>query len=385
MDKFRIRIDYILKHNLIIQRIYKFVFSLLFKIIGLLIKTDDKLILFNAHGRKYNDSPKAIFEYMNSNSEYKNYKFVWALDDPEAYNIPNAVKIKMDTMKYFIMALKAKYWVSCVNIERGLNFKKKQTVYMNTWHGVPLKLVGNAVSKRKDFDFSNVDIFCYSGKYEEDIYIRDFNVLENNLFLTGLPRNDQLYNISTSDIGECKKRLNLPEDKKIILYAPTWRDSKNRGKSYTIAPSIDMNELQRELQEEYVFLLRTHSYTNELLGINFNEFIRDFTSYPEINDLLIVSDILISDYSSVIFDYSILERPIICFAYDYEQYSLERGFYIDLEKELPSGVVRNQQALIKKIKNINYNVECEKTANFKNKYIDVSGNATKMCVEKLFK
>src|SRR5699024_10322025 len=321
------RVEYALKHNIFIQRLYKIIFSTIFRLIGIFVKTDDNLILFNGHGKKYNDSPRAIYEYISKNKNYNKYKLVWALDKPNEYSIHNSSKVKMDSFKYFIIALKAKYWVSCVNIERGLNFKKKQTIYLNTWHGTPLKYIGNAVAERKDFDFSAINYFCYSGNYEKEIYKRDFNIPENNLLLSGLPRNDELYNVSPEIIKKYKKELNIPRDKKVILYAPTWRDSKNKGNNYSLSPPIDVSFIQRELEEDYIFMLRTHSYTNNLMGVKFNDFFRDFSEYPEINKLLIAADILISDYSATIFDYSILEKPIICFAYDYKQYSEERGLY----------------------------------------------------------
>lgn len=382
--KIKNRIDYILKHNLLIQQIYKHVMSSFFRVLGYFIKIDKNLILLNSHGRRYNDSPKKIFKSLVSKDQYKEFKFVWALDEPEAYDIPQCNKVKMDTMKYFVTALKAKYWISCVNIERGLNFKKKQTIYLNTWHGTPLKLIGNAIAGRKDYDFSNVDIFCYAGYYEKEIYKRDFNVSEKNLFLSGLPRNDYLYNVSNNQIEEYKKILNIPNDKKIILYAPTWRDSSDNGKSYSIKPPIDISYWKEKLQDDYIILLRTHAYTNNILGIEFNEFVRDFSSYPEINHLLIISDILISDYSATIFDYSILERPIICFGYDYDNYLSERGFYIDLKKELPGGLIRTEDKVIEKIKNIDYKKECENTKKFKYKYIQAGGNATEKCIKALF-
>jgi CDP-glycerol glycerophosphotransferase len=381
----RSKIDYILKHSLFIQKMYKHVMSIFFQFIGLFHSTNEKLILFNAHGRKYNDSPRAIFEYMIKNDRFKDYTFVWALDNPEKYDIPHCNKVQMDTMKYFITAIKAKYWVSCVNIERGLNFKKKQTVYLNTWHGTPLKLVGNAINGRNDYDFSSIDIFCYAGEYEKGIYTKDFNVSKDSLLSSGLPRNDELYNISHKEVTNYKRLLNLPEDKKVILYAPTWRDSKDNGKSYLLKPPINLDYWEQKLQDDYVLLLRTHAYTNKVMGIEFNEFVRDFSDYPEINHLLITADILISDYSATIFDYSILEKPIICFGYDYEEYSADRGLYLDLEQELPSGVIKSQEDVVNKIKNMDYKKECQKTAEFKNKYLETGGNATELCVKSLMK
>ena len=243
------RIDYIIKHNRIVQYIYKIVASLLLRLIGIFIRIDDRLVLFNAHGRKYNDSPKAIFLYMVNNPKYKDYKLVWALDEPDAYDIPGCDKVKMDTLQYFIIALRAKYWITCVNIERGLNFKRKDTVYLNTWHGTPLKLVGNAVSGRKDFNFSSIDIFCYAGEFEKEIYIRDFKVNEFSLLLSGLPRNDELYQVSRAKKDHYRKLLNIPAEKKVILYAPTWRDSIDKGKSYSISPPINITDWQNELED----------------------------------------------------------------------------------------------------------------------------------------
>lgn len=382
MGKLKKKIDYILKHNLLIQKIYKVVLSNLFVLIGYFVKVDDKLILFNSHGRKYNDSPKSIYLYMKNNKEYKNYKFIWALDEPDKYEELDCDKIKMDTFGYFIAALKSKFWVSCVNIERGLNFKKKETVYLNTWHGVPLKYVGNSINERKDYDFSNIDLFCYSGDYEIDIYKKAFNIKPESLLLSGMPRNDQLYKKNKKD--EYKEKLGLPKNKKIILYAPTWRDSKDSGDNYELDPPINLEIWEKELSSDFIVLLRTHSYTDKLVGVKCNDFIRDFTDYPDINDLMIASDILISDYSATIFDYSILEKPILLFAYDIEEYSRKRGLYLDIEKEFVNSVYKNEIELIKYIKVMDYKEECRKSKEIKTKYMKVGGNATQKCVEALF-
>lgn len=359
--------------------------SLLFQFIGVFIKTDKKLILFNGHSQKYNDSPRAIFEYILRNKKNEEYKYVWALDEPDKYDIPNCTKIKMDTVKYFYVTLKAGYWVSCVNIERGLRFKKRQTRYLNTWHGTPIKKVGNAVDGRKDFDFSNIDLFCYASDYEKQIYLRDFNVKKNSLIATGLPRNDELYDSQRDEVDKIKKMLGIKKGKKVILYAPTWRDSVDGGNSYIIKPPIDIAFWEDQLKDDYVLLLRTHAYTNKLMGIEFNDFVRDYTSYADINHLLKIADFLISDYSAVIFDYAILEKPIICFAYDYDDYVKERGLYIEIDKEIPGGILRTQEAVIEKIKNIDYQEECIKVRQFKEKYLKYGGDATRRSVEILFK
>ena len=387
MHGFRARLDYILKHNYTINKIFNVTVSKVMKFIGLFVRMDDKLIVFSGHTRRYNDSPRAIYEYMLANPEkYGQYKYVWALEDLDFTDIPgNPIRVKADTLKYFIMTLKAKYWISCVNIERSLHYKKKKCIYLNTWHGTPIKCVGNDASGRKDYDFDTLDYFCYSGNYEKEIYIRAFNVRLNVMIPSGLPRNDELYHVTGDEKIELKKKLGLPINKKVIMYAPTWRDSVDNGRSCSLCPPVDEKKWEKELGNEYVIIFRMHAYTNKLMGLEFNDLIRDFSSYPTINDLLKVTDVLISDYSAVMFDFSILERPIICFAYDYEEYKKLRGLYIDMERDMPNGIYRTEDEVILFIKTMDYNLECQKTKIMvKDRYLEYGGNATKMCVDKLF-
>lgn len=386
MKGLRSKLDYILKHNIVVNKIFKFSLSYAIRFIGLFIPMDEKAILFSAHSRKYNDSPRAIYEKLISRSEFADYKFYWAIEDNYAMEIPgNYTIIKPDTFKYFITALKCKYWVTCVNIERSLKFKRKRTVYLNTWHGIPIKTVGNEAEGRKDYDFSYIDYFCASGEYEVETYKKSFNVDAEQLLKSGMPRNDTLYNTTDEEIADIKNRLGLPLDKKILLYAPTWRDSKNGGKSYQIKPPINLSYLENVLGEDYILLLRTHPYTNELLGVDFNHFVIDCTNYPNINDLMKISDILISDYSATIFDYSILERPIICFAYDIDEYSRERGFAMNIRSEMPGGIVENEKELVERIRFCDFVAEKEAVKKFKQKYMQYGGSATEECIRAMFK
>lgn len=386
MHGFRARLDYILKHNYAINRVFNITVSTVMKIIGLFVKTDDKMVLFSGLARQYNDSPRAIYEYMLAHFEkYRQFKCVWVLEDLEYTIIPgNPIKVKADTLKYFILTLKAKYWVTCVNIERSLHYKKKGCRYLNTWHGVPLKCIGNDALGRKDFNFNTIDYFCYAGEYEKDIYLRAFKLRNEVMIPTGLPRNDELYRVTEEEKEKIKNKLGLPLNKKVILYAPTWRDSIDNGKSCGLCPPLDVDKWKRELGDEYIIMFRMHSNTNNLMGLVFNDVIRDFSSYPIVNDLFKVTDILISDYSASIFDFSILERPFIIFAYDYEEYKDSRGLYIDMEKDMPNGICRTEDDVIKHIKNMDYQLECKKTKMIKNKYIEYGGNATEICIDKLF-
>ena len=384
MKGIRARVDYILKHNNLINKSFRFLASLSVRTMGLVIPMDEKSVIFSAHSRKYNDSPRAIYEYMISRPEFSDYKFYWALDDTNIELPGNAIKIVPDTLTYFRTALKCKYWITCVNIERSLKFKRKKCVYLNTWHGIPIKTVGNMAVGRKDYDFSYIDYFCISGEYEIDLYKESFNVQPSQIIKTGLPRNDVLYKTTKEEIDAIKQRIGIPQDKRIILYAPTWRDSKDGGKSYSIKPPMDLKKWEEALGEEYILLFRTHPYTNELLGVDFNDFVRDFTTYPNINDLMKVSDILISDYSATIFDYSILERPIISFAYDCDEYRKERGFALDPKTEMPGGIAVSEDEVIYRILHMDFDKEVKAVTDFKHKYNSYGGRATEECVNIVF-
>ena len=384
MRKFKKWLEHLLKHNTFIQTLYRVVMSAVFKFIGLFIRTDENLVLMNGHGFRYNDSPRAIYEKMAELGMLSRYRVVWALREAEKYEIEGAEKIEIDTPKYFLTALRAKYWISCVNIERALHFKKKNTVYLNTWHGASLNHVGNAVSKRNDFHYEHVNFFCINGEYERDFVIRDFNLLPESLLTSGYPRNDALYEADEEKTCEFRKALGIPEGKRVMLYAPTWRDSTDGGASHKLAPPIDWQRWKSELGDEWVVLLRTHPYTTKLMNVQFDDFVINCTDYPRINDLMIASDLLISDYSSTILDYSILEKPIICFGYDFEEYSAQRGFYFDMETVMPGGVVRNEDALLSRIKTIDWESERAEAKKLKDEHMEYGGNATLLCIDAVF-
>ena len=384
MTGFRAKLDYILKHNKIIYRVFNVSMSFAMRLWGKFLSVDQKLILFSSLSRRYNDSPRKIYEFMINDPKYKDYNFVWALEDT-SIDIPgNAIKVKADTYQYFRIALKAKYWVSAVNIERSLHFKKKDCIYLNTWHGSPIKCIGNDAKGREDYDFSDMNLFCYSGEYEKKIMIGAFKLQESAMLPVGLPRNDELYGYDGADSESIKKRLGIASDKKVILYAPTWRDSVDNGKTYAIAPPIDFDLWKKTLGEEYVILIRAHAYTNKVMNITFDDKVVDVSLYPSINELFKISDILISDYSASVIDFSILERPIICFAYDYEEYKSERGLYWDLEREMPNGVMRNELEVLQHILTMDYVEDSKKTKSLKSKYNQYGGNATQECVKALF-
>ena len=128
-----------------------------------------------------------------------------------------------------------------------------------------------------------------------------------------------------------------------------------------------------------VLLIRAHYEVAKTLNISANQSVLDVSSYPHLNDLLIISDALISDYSSIFFDYSILHRPMLCYAYDYDEYLKNRGTYFDIKEKLPCDVIENEDGLFIEIERMfqNYEKMCEKTARFQGEFITEYGAASK--------
>ncbi len=380
---FRNKVEYILKHNQWIMRCFTCLGSLFFRFVGLFVRVDRTLILFCSYsGKFYNDSPRKIYEFMINDERCKDFQFVWALRNPDEVLIPGECKrVRIDTWKYFVTALKAGVWVTNVNIERGLKFKRKQQFYLNTWHGTSVNWVGNAVAGRNDFKWDYVDAFCYSGEYEKEFIKRDFLVTDEHLLPSGLPRNDDLYETDEKRIERIKHTLNIPLTKKVILYAPTWRESNDNGLSCNITPPIHIEKWKDYLGDQFILIFRTHHNTKQMLGISFNDFVIDGSDYPDVNDLLVIADFLITDYSCIMMDYCILGKPFIEFGYDYDDYSKTRGFYFDLDKEIPSHILRTEEEVLRYIVDSDYDEECRKAELFRQKHVEYGGNATKMCVD----
>lgn len=379
----RERIIYILKHNRLIQKLYITVMGAVFRIWGKFIKTDENLVIFVSFmGKNFNDSPKVLYDYMQNHDKYKKYHCVWAFENPEQFPELNTVKI--DTPTYFKTALKAKYWITNTNIERGLKFKKKDQVYLNTWHGIALKYIGNDCPGRKDYNFDTVDYLTVSGEHDEKVFKSAFNAKESSYLRCGMPRNEELWNATEETRLEMRRKLNIPENKKVILYAPTWRESVDGGRTYSIKPPIHFGKWEEALGDEYIVLFRAHHLTTNVLGVEYNDFVRDASEYPFVNDLMIASDILITDYSAIAFDYSILCRPIFCYAYDYDSYLSERGTYFDIDDKYPQKSCKTEEQLLEEVRKVECTVASSNTMRFRDEFMKYGLGATEICIKKIF-
>ena len=372
-------------------------------------RVESNIILFQSfHGKKYADSPKAIYEELRSNEKYKSYIFVWALESEEYQELEkfsNTVVVKYNTKKYLEYYSRAKYIIT--NSRRNLKtIKKKKQIYVQTWHGTPLKRLAadikvegkNALNTIKELakmyedETRTMDYLISPSKFTSEKLKSAFNLKKFNkeriVVEEGYPRNDFLINYTKQDVEKTYKKLNINTDKKIILYAPTWRDHMHKaGVGYVYETEIDFEKLKKELSEEYIILYRAHYFIANTFDFDkYEGFIYNVSDIDDINDLYIISDILVTDYSSVFFDFANLKKSMLFFMYDLEEYREKaRGFYIELE-ELPGPIVRTEEELIKSIKNIKEikekYIKKYKEFNEKFTYLD-DGQASKRSINKI--
>ena len=360
---------------------YHYVMSAFVNILRLFVQTDNKLVLFVSYGgRHFNDSPKCIYEAMKCDNRFKGYKFVWAFRNPNLFKeVEN--KIKIDTLSYFLVALKARVWITNVHIERGLDFAGKHTFYLHTTHTVLPKMMGKHAVEAGCENFARLgvakfDCSCAQCEYEKKLQQEIYDKPEEKIVLTGYPKNDILVHYPQEKRLAIRKKLGILADKKIILYAPTYRDEKNPK----IVCAMNLEKWQTKLGDEYVILFRAHPIIASMMNLpSDSSFVKDVSNYPYNTDLMAISDMLISDYSGIFFEYGVQDKPMFCYAYDYDEYTKSRKLYFDIRKEIPGGMM-NEEELIEYIKDGDIDDIMKKTTAFRNKYITVYGNATESCL-----
>ena len=312
--------------------------------------------------------------------------FVWAIMDSQKFAIPVGEVVKIDTLHYYLLLLKARCRITNSSVERGLSFRGKHTFYLNTWHGTAIKKMGADIgSNNKSFGTkskeSYLNVMLAQGQYDIDVFSQAFKIPKDKFRLTGLPRNDELVDNSFfSDIRErvCKQ-FDISADKTIILYAPTFREySKDLLGNCTVNIPINVVKWQDCLSGEFVVLFRAHYVIAKGLNVTDSDFWKDVSNYENLNELMIASDMLISDYSSIFFDYSIMGKPMLCYAYDYDLYQHNRGLYFDIRKELDCEMIYDEDSLLKDIIQMDYQKRTMKALDFKSKFIQEYGSSANL-------
>ena len=270
---------------------------------------------------------------------------------------------------------------------------RKETVAINLWHAcgafkkfgrstAELKFGSSAATLDKYPNYGNLTHVTVSSPEVIWAYEEAMHLPKGIVKATGVSRTDQFYDKEFVESRKQKQYEIMPEakDKKVILYAPTFRGHVATASS---PDRIDFERFCRELGNEYVIVCKHHPFVKNppIIPEELQHFARDLTKYLSIEDLLCCADICISDYSSLVFEYSLFEKPMIFYAYDYDNYCDWRGFYYDYSEFTPGPVVQTEDELLNSIKNIDTQFDKQKVIDFKEKFMgSCDGHATERII-----
>lgn len=320
----------------------------------------NKLLFLSYYGSQYGCSPKYLSKYISKH--HPDWEIVWAFTEPGKHQIQGIIKVKYLSLKYFYEIATSGVIVS--NFRMPLHFKKRKgQLYIMTWHSsLRLKriekdaedsLKPGYVEMAKE-DSKKIDALLSGCRFSTEIFTRAF-WYDGLILNSGTPRCDIFFNDNKEKlIKEIRKKLNIENDAKLILYAPTFRQNKE-PKEYV----LDCIELQENLNsnnnEEWKILVRLHPHLIDKSANLFNhENIIDVTGFDDVQELLLIADWLITDYSSLMFDFMETGKPCLLFVPDLEEYlAKERNLYFDV-KALPFPVCKSLQDIQNHITNFDY-------------------------------
>jgi CDP-glycerol glycerophosphotransferase len=322
----------------------------------------DKIFIQNFSGKGYGDNPKYIVEEILKRGY--SYDLVWAINQEFKGHFPKALRtVRYKSIQAIFEECTAQIWIDNCRKQPYVR-KRKGQFYIQTWHGgLGLKKCERDVEdrlsryyiKQAKNDSKLIDIILSNSNFCTELYKRAF-WLNAEICEFGSPRDDILIKKPVDIISEkVSKQLKFKKHTKIILYAPTFRN--NAGINvYDIDYSSILDFLHNKTDSDWIFLVRLHpNISQQSKLLKYNKQIINATEYDDMQELLLISDILITDYSSIVFEFMLMYKPIFLYIKDYEKYSTEeRTFYFD-PLSLPFPCAFNNTDLLYKMKNFDNN------------------------------
>ncbi len=302
------------------------------------LELEEKTILYESfHGRLMSCNPYAIFSFLLEDERFKDFTHIWVLGSsdfikPEFRKLKNLILVRRGSHLYLRYLASAKYLINNTTFPDYF-IRKEGQLYLNTWHGTPLKFLGKFIKtsfmehRNTQRNFLQTTHMINPNEFTQNVLIKDYDIDEiykGKALVTGYARNDLNFKKSSF----VKERFKIKENEKVLLYAPTYRGSFGD-------PEFDLRFITKLLKELTVMpfkvLFKGHHETLRLIEEQGLKIADANDRDIDTNELLSVVDVLITDYSSIAFDFMPLDKPIIYFCYDYEKYKEERGMYFDLK------------------------------------------------------
>lgn len=327
------------------------------------IKTNT-FLLESYHAVNTTGNVYAIFKKLLE--ENPSGRYYWVVTDLNNPMIPyltdqskNVSIVLYESRKYYKLLASCEYLINDTSFMPYF-IKKEQQIYINTWHGTPLKTLGLDIKDADIHAHKNIqrnllqtDILLMPNEFTAEKLLKSHDldgIYKGDVYITGNARVDNTF----SDSTEVREKYSLPKDKKIILYAPTWKKAIEDTTNKDIESLIgEVKKIQDSVPQEYVVLLKAHYFIYQKF-VELNHADKVVPNWVDTNELLAAVDKLITDYSSIFFDFLPLKKPIYFFIPDKDSYEKKRGFYLDLNS-LPGLVTTNLDEITENL-NINEDV-----------------------------
>lgn len=317
-------------------------------------------VLFSSFdGRQYSDSPRAVHAELTRRGNGPEQ--LWVVRDRQARIPAGAIAVEHGSAAWHEALARSRHIVTNTQLPEWFERREGQTV-VQTWHGTPLKRIGLDLAGTAQANRAYIDTLQQRARqwsflvspntYSTPVLRRSFG-FEGEVLECGYPRNDLFHAPEQAKVAAAvRESLRIPDGKRVVLYAPTWREDqpRNRGR-YTMDLRLDLAAAERELGADTVLLVRRHYLVTDRLPDSGTGFVRDVSRYPEAGELMLISDALVTDYSSMMFDFAQTGRPMLFHTYDLEHYrDTLRGFAFDFESRAPGPLIPESGDLIEALR-----------------------------------
>jgi CDP-glycerol glycerophosphotransferase len=353
-----------------------------------------KIVFHSLEGR-YSDSPRVLYEALLAREP--GHEVIWLVDPAHAAGFPDdAVTVRYGSDEC-ISALESAD-VLIANTHTDLAWTKRpNALYLQTWHGTPLKRIHLDVLwapegrlERLSGDVAKWDVLVSPNRVSTE-RLRGAFQFTGEVLETGYPRNDILSRPEGAGVRErVRRELGIPDGKTVVLYTPTWRDDvvfAEGDQPFTI--DLDVDAFTEKLGDDHVLLLRLHYFLTGRLDVAEHPAVRDVSFHPDVAELYLAADALVTDYSSAMFDFAVTGKPLLLYTYDLEDFEGRvRGFYFDLAEIAPSPLLRTNAELLAALEDLPGVAAraADRYAHFRQTFCDLEdGHATERVLDRVLK
>ena len=304
-------------------------------------------------GQQYSDNPRAIHEELLRRDAQLEH--IWVVRDAMFRPPPGATVVRDGSREHYEAMATSRFIVTNDHFPEWFSRRSDQ-VCLQTWHGTPLKRLGfdmpevrksiRRAKQRWGEQAANWQYVLSPNRFSTPL-LQGAYAIEGEMLETGYPRIDRLVRADRDQAGRVRAHLGIPEGVRTILYAPTYRDHIVDGRGrYRLDMHLDVERLRSAVGHDSVFLFRKHHRISDVVPATPDGFVRDVSDFPDASELLLAADVLVTDYSSMMFDFANTGRPMLFFTYDLDAYRDQvRGFYFDFAEQAPGPLLRTSDEL----------------------------------------